>query len=244
MKKYLNINYLLKKYLNINIETFKQSKVTEEKKEVIINKTYNKIFCIGFNKTGTTSLEKTLLTLGFEMGDQRFAETISTDVSQGCYDKLVKLCQSAEAFQDVPFMFRDVYKFLDQEFPNSKFILTVRNNKEEWFDSLVRFHAKLFSSDKSKPPTEEDLANSNYVYKGWLLDMKEHVWGYPKIPLYDKKCYQEKYETHNEAVQQYFKDRTNDLLVLNLKDSFGFEKLIKFLNIKTNLNSFPWENKT
>lgn len=34
----------------------------------------NKVFCIGANKTGTTSLEKALKDLGFKMGDQGAAQ--------------------------------------------------------------------------------------------------------------------------------------------------------------------------
>lgn len=38
-------------------------------------KKYDKIFCIGANKTGTTSLGHTLKQLGFNLGNQRHAES-------------------------------------------------------------------------------------------------------------------------------------------------------------------------
>jgi hypothetical protein len=34
---------------------------------VIANKDFNKCFCVGFNKTGTTTLERVLRTYGYRM---------------------------------------------------------------------------------------------------------------------------------------------------------------------------------
>ncbi len=50
---------------------------------------------------------------------------------------------------------------LDQKFPGSKFILTIRNSPEQWYESLTRFHAVLFGHDRI--PTSDDLKAATYV---------------------------------------------------------------------------------
>lgn len=249
MKKTIKLRYHKKKRINISFEVFRESldsKKTETKKEkTIIDKNYNKIFCIGFNKTATTSLAKTLDIFGFKMGNQNIAELLSEEVSKKMYEKFIKYCKTADAFQDIPFMFPEVYKVLDKTFPNSKFILTTRDNKEEWYDSLKRFHTKKFSKNKQSLPTEEDLVKTTYIYEGWVLDIKKMFWEYPKVPLYDKETYQNMYESHNKEVINYFKERSKDFIVLNLKQTQDFDKLCNFLNVKNPIiTAFPWENKT
>jgi hypothetical protein len=75
-----------------------------------------KIFCIGLNKTGTTSLKTALRTLGYEVGNQRKAELLLNDWYKRDYKDLIQYCKGAEAFQDVPFSFPFTFIALDQAF--------------------------------------------------------------------------------------------------------------------------------
>ena len=52
------------------------------------------------------------------------------------------------------------------------------------------------------------------------------------------------YIDYNKEIIDYFKERPKDLLVLNLSEENAFQKFINFLDIKTSLTNFPWENKT
>src|SRR5207244_3918052 len=102
----------------------KTSTKMEKHKSVISNKDYDKVFGIGFNKTGTTSLEKLLRKFGFTIGNQAAAETLAEEwLHHKRIDRIIRFCHTADAFEDIPFTFPDIYRELDQAFPNSKFIL-------------------------------------------------------------------------------------------------------------------------
>lgn len=206
---------------------------------------YNKVFCIGFNKTGTTSLERLLTMFGFKTGDQPVAEILSLDwLINRNPERIIKYCYTADAFQDAPFSFPGLYKVLDEVFPNSKFILTVRNNPDEWFDSLVRFHTNLFSSDKTRPPTQDDLRNATYRYRGYALEIFTYLHGYPKIPLYDENAYKKQYIIDNNEKRKYFENRSTDFIEINLANKEDFHRLCDFLEVKTVIDGFPWLNRS
>lgn len=204
-----------------------------------------KIFCVGFGKTGTTSLETALKQFGYKMGNQPVAEMFAQDWYNNNSGRIISFCETANAFQDIPFGMPNLYKELDKYFPNSKFILTIRDNAEVWYNSLVKFHAKKYSKDGVSIPNEVELKNAKYRYKGYALDIKRYVFNYPKVTLYDKKEYCRIYKEHNDDVMKYFKNRPNDLLVLNVAEKNSYQKLAEFLNIQVKSeDKFPWKNKT
>ncbi|WP_158860505.1 sulfotransferase [Lunatibacter salilacus] len=228
--------------LPISIEIKRISKKALSK---ISNRTYNKIFVIGFNKTGTTTIKKVLYDFGFKIGNQPIAEILGLEWGKtGNYQKIINYCHSADAFQDSPFSRPTLYEKLDLAFPNSKFILTVRDDENEWFNSLVRFHTMLWSSNKNFPPTPEDLEQAIYRYKGMPLDSKKIFFKYPDVALYDKQYYIKNYLQHNKDVENYFFNRPNDLIKVNVSHQEDFNRIVEFLNVETNLNKFPHLNKT
>lgn len=186
-----------------------------------------KIFCIGANKTGTTSVEQVLRNLGLIVGDQAKAELLIHDYAKQDYRRLIKYCQSAEAFQDAPFSLQGTFKALDSAFPGAKFILTVRNNADEWYDSLVRFHTQIVGKDRI--PTAEDLRQYNYRYPGFILDFLKTSYGADESTPYNREAYVQYYENHNSQVKEYFSARPDDLLVLNVQESDALERLMRFL---------------
>lgn len=210
----------------------------------IEKKDFNKVFVIGQGKTGTTSLGHFLRSIGLKIGNQGDAEMLTKECHQGDYKRLIKYCKTADAFQDMPFMIPSVYKVLDQQFPNSKFILTIRDSAHQWYDSLVRFHTIKYSSDPNRPPNEEDLSAALYRYEGWALDTKRILWDYPKVPLYDEKRYKQYYIDYNNEATEYFKGRVNNFIKINVSVKEDFIRTCSFLNVKGDLTSFPWENKT
>jgi hypothetical protein len=224
---------------DLSIQRYVRDKPEHKKKN------YDKIFCIGSGKTGTTSLERLLSQFGFTTGNQPVAEVLGRDwlIYQNP-DRIIKYCYTADAFQDAPFSYPGLHKELDNAFPNSKFILTVRNNPDEWFNSLVRFHTKLFSSDLRRPPTENDLENATYRYKGYMLESHKFLYGYPETSLYDREAYKLAYIKNNVEKREYFKERSNDFSEINLRVKDDFSRLCKFLNIETNIDNFPWLNSS
>lgn len=230
---------------DLNIQRHSRAEVASAPKVLIKSEGYNKIFCIGQNKTGTTSLEKLLCLFGFKIGNQPVGEVLSLDwlVNKNA-ERIIQYCYTADAFQDVPFSYPGLYKELDKAFPNSKFILTVRESPDEWFESLVRFHTKVFSSDASRPPNEDDLKNATYCYKGYAFEVLALLYGYPKTALYDERAYKNHYMRDNDEKRTYFRNRPDDFIEINLAVQEDFKRLCKFLNIETTIQDFPWLNRS
>jgi|SRR5690554_5299286 len=210
---------------------------------MFFSKNKPKIFGIGNNKTGTTSLKKAMEELGFKVGDQRAAELMLQQYTSRNFKPLIKYCKTAQFFQDIPFSKPYTYIVLDHEFPGSKFILTIRDSPEQWYNSLIKFHGKLWGK-KGGTPTKEDLMEANYIYKGWAWEVMKNVEGVPEDDLYNKEILIKSYIDHNNQVVDYFKHRPKDLLVLNVAKSGAYSKLCEFLGVQSNAIDFPWENKT
>lgn len=202
-----------------------------------------KIFCIGCNKTGTTSLKLALEESGIHVGRQRDAENLLEDWARRDFTKIIRYCRTAQAFQDVPFSLPDTYKAVDQAFPGSKFILTVRDSSEQWYSSLVRFHGKIWANGKT-PPTREDLQNATYIYKGRPWIANRLIFNTPEEDPYHKATLLKFYEDHNSSVEEYFSERNHDLLVLNISVESDYSRLCSFLGVPSIRDAFPWENKT
>jgi len=202
-----------------------------------------KIFGIGNNKTGTTSLKKAMADLGFKVGNQRVAEMMLQQYANRDFRPLIKYCKTAQFFQDFPFSKPFTYIVLDYEFPDSKFILTIRDSPEQWYNSLINFHAKLWGKG-GRVPTKEDLKEANYIYKGRPWDSNRVYAITPEDDPYNKELLIQSYINYNNQVVDYFKHRPKDLLVLNVAKSGAHRKLCDFLGIKTDENDFPWENRT
>ena len=110
-----------------------------------------KIFCIGANKTGTTSLKQAMKDLDFVVGSQARAEELLPEWAERKFQKIIKYCYTAQFFQDIPFSLPYTYVALDQSFSRSKFILTVRDNSNQWYNSITKAHANLWGKDGEVP---------------------------------------------------------------------------------------------
>jgi hypothetical protein len=201
-----------------------------------------KYFCIGRNKTGTTSLKKAFEDLGFMIGDQRTAELLTDRYYfEGRFEPIVQYCRTAQVFQDVPFSYPDTFKHLDTAYPGSKFILTVRDDAEQWYRSITRYHAKLYGGGML--PTIDDLRNAAYVRKGFMYNVVR-VHGTPVDDPYNRDIMIGHYNRYNQSVKDYFKERSGDLLVINLAENGAYQRFVEFIGVQSVFSNFPWENKT
>ena len=172
-----------------------------------------KIFCIGFHKTGTTSLRDALRHLGYSVTGPN--ETRNPRIAEEVLDIAFSLVDQFDAFQDNPWPI--IYKELDTEYPGSKFILTTRP-VEEWIMSAIRHF------DTKDTP------------------MREWIYGVGH-PVGHEEVYIERYMRHYREVEEYFKDRPDDLLTMNLPQGDGWEKLCTFLGKGVPSIPFPHSNK-
>jgi len=200
------------------------------------------VFGIGRNKTGTTSLALALENLGYRVGDQSAAEELMEDWAIRDFRRLIRYCRSADAFQDVPFSLDHTYQALDAAFPRSRFVLTVRDSPEHWYESLTGFHTKIVG--RGRLPTADDLREFPYRYKGWLWRQQQLIYGADETTLYDRELYVEQYRRHNESVRDYFRHRPGDLLVLNLADPSSARALCEFLDLPYDGQPMPHEKRS
>jgi len=172
-----------------------------------------KVFCIGFHKTGTSSLERALTILGYRVTGPNGVRDrkIGTHVLALAQSLVPKF----DAFQDNPWPV--IYKEMDAAWPGSKFILTQRD-PEAWLRSQVRHFGK-----KTRP-------------------MREWIYG-AGCPEGNEDIYRERFLRHYREVPAYFADRPNDLLVMDLAAGDGWEKLCPFLGKEIPNQPFPHANK-
>lgn len=184
----------------------------------ITKKRRRKVFVIGFHKTGTTSLARALLRLGYRVcgfiNPEKEVHT-SEHNSQSLFAVARPLLQEYDAFEDIPwFMF---YKELLETYPDGKFILTMRTG-ESWYKSALKHYGGY------------DRKSFHWIYDG------------EGDPVGNKELFIKKYEQHNEEVINYFKSKNKELLIMNLPNDFNWDKLCSFLNCKKPYDAFPHAN--
>jgi hypothetical protein len=198
-----------------------------------------KVFCIGMNKTGTTSLEKFMELHGYGCGDQVSGELLLTDFASGNFQAIIDFCQTADFFQDLPFSAPNCYKVLRVNYPDAKYILTVRDSAETWYNSLVRFHEKVFGH----PLTKELLMSVKYRYEGFAWRTNRAMYQSPEEDPYNRESLIGTYNTHHSDILNAFENHGN-LLVLNVAEPNAVSKLSDFLGMEPLVDEMPWLNKT
>lgn len=213
---------------------------------------FNKLFCIGFNKTGTTSLERVLLDWGLRMPKQLEQEDILSDVvSTGDYCTLKAFCQDFDAFQDLPFSQSSTFLGCDALFPGSRFILTVRDPKL-WVDSYIRYYKKAFDLEHISEFSEEVFRDqtlylkSGYIHSLFQSLLIEHQGGKPIVRwdlAFDRDFLMALYLRRNSEIRAYFSRRPNDLLEFDLSLEPDTGRLQRFVGIEAKeIGPFPTEN--
>ena len=217
---------------------------------------WNKCFCIGSYKTGTTSLESVFVQLGFRtLSNSPTTFSATREALKGKYDSLRTIAQNYDYMGDSPFCLGAIYIVLDTLYPRSKFILTIRED-ESWFKSFRVYHTKRIAASSQKI-SKQDTLNWNFGYHGFACDILEYEYlnrpDYSAYPPYskiswelfkDKYSYIDKYRERNSAILNYFVNRPDDLLVLDLSKEQTTHKILNFLNLPLFLESdMPHLNK-
>lgn len=173
-----------------------------------------KVFGIGLNKTGTTTLGKCFTHFGYK--HQSFDLGLMKHVSRGELEPVFDFVDEYDSFEDWPWPL--IYEELDDHYPNSKFILTTRKDSSTWFESLRRH------SERTGP-----------------TEFRKIAYGY-EMPHGHESDHIEVYERHNGEVRDYFSD-SNDLLEVCWETGSGWKELCNFLNETEPDIPFPHANK-
>jgi len=84
-----------------------------------------KVFGIGLQRTGTTTLMECLRAVDYKVAE--FSMNLLFDYRLGKSIPTIIYLMNFDAAQDLPYALQ--YKELDKSFPNSKFILTTRKDE-------------------------------------------------------------------------------------------------------------------
>ena len=183
----------------------------------------SKVFGIGLPKTGTKTLGDCFKELGFK--HRSFDMDLAAQAKRNELENVLAEAEKYETFEDWPWFL--VYRELDQRFPNSKFILTLRKDTNAYVTSLRKHHER------------QGIREEGFVKPHWWDD----VFGFPP-DQWDYRESVQRYERHNREVLEYFRDRTDDLLVVCWESGDGWDKLCRFLNMPCPDEPFPHLNRS
>lgn len=177
-----------------------------------------KVFGIGFHKTGTTSLGAALDALGYATCDGAGAVREAVGHSEMMrllreqqLEPIMRVAKQYNGFTDNPWFM--LFRQLDQTFPGSKFILTLRDERR-WIESAVRYFGR----------TDSDL-------RTWIYGSGS--------PVGNEWRWLARYREHVEQVKAHFRDRPDDLLVVDWEQGDGWKQLCRFLGRPIPSQPFP-----
>lgn len=182
-----------------------------------------RVFGIGLHKTATTSLHKAFQILEFDSFHWGTGEApliwdeMNSAGRSKTLEKKYSLC-------DLPIPL--LYEKLDKGYPGSKFILTVRD-EEKWLKSVER----LWDPQYNRTRWEWDVYPfSNRIHTA-LYGQKD----------FNAEIFLNRYRKHNAEVKEYFKNRPEDLLVMDMDTGAGWGELCSFLGMKIPSQLYPRE---
>ena len=177
-----------------------------------------KVFGIGLNKTGTTSLKLAMEYLGYRTSGSNKA--LLREVRKGNVEPAIRHSRDFDSFSDWPWPL--IYRELHEEYGDRAFyILTRRSSFEKWFASI------------------ETHARSSRLFSGQGL-----AYGYYR-PFGREAAYAEIYNRHNDEVRAYFTSGPGaaaPFLEMCLDEGDGWDKLCGFLGHDVPDQPFPHKN--
>jgi len=180
-------------------------------------KVFPKIFGIGLNKTGTSTLGECARILGYRSKscDRKLLHDV---IVKKDFSDLTDIVDQYDLFEDWPWPL--IYKELDQMFPGSKFILTTRKNEDIWLESLKKHSMR-----------RDPVHNS-----------RKMAYGY-SYPHGHEEEHLEIYRKHNSEVRSYFEAREKNFIELCWEKGDQWERLCRFLGDEIPSTQFPHANQ-
>ena len=179
-----------------------------------------KLFGLGLNKTGTTTLGACARILGRRHVSCR--RDLLIEIRQGRYDRLFQVCDAFDAFEDwpCPLVYRQL---LERYGDRGRYVLTVRRSAQAWLRSLSN-HALVTS-------VNENCRLLAYGYRYPHGFEQEHLAFY---------------ERHNaEIVAHFARQGASHLLkVLCWEKGDGWAELCGLLGEPVPNAPFPFANRT
>ncbi len=135
-----------------------------------------------------------------------------------------EVVEKHQAFTDNPIPF--LYRELDARHPGSRFIHTERD-EEAWLKSVEWLHSEGRIKFHWHLIPEIDEINMRLYGR---LD-------------FDPEVFLAAYRAHKLGVREHFKERPDDLLIIDITRGDGFEKICPFLDMPVPEEAFPHWNQ-
>ena len=196
-----------------------------------------KIFCISFQRTGTTSVGEFFRIFGY--ASRGWPECEKNDWSQlwydGDYESIFssKDFLSGQVFEDSPWWHPEFYKVLFHRFPDSKFILLMRD-PNKWFASMLSHSSgKIIGNDKRHCKIYRRELEFYSLLESNSIACPSESRHSKQISLNEnEKHYKGIYKLHNREVVDFFERVSpNSLFTCRLEDPYKWQKLGQFFGI-------------
>ena len=186
-----------------------------------------RIFGIGMQKTATNSLHKALRVLGYDSvhwPSGLWARDVWQEMTTTGKSLTLERHYAASDLP-IPILFRE----LDKGYPGSKFIFTVRD-EPAWLGSICRHWSYAYNPFR----WQWDVYPVNNKIHNLVYGQKD----------FDPDVMLARYKRHNAEVREYFKDRPDDLLTMDMDHGAGWKELCGFLGKLIPTTPYPREYVT
>jgi|TARA_R110000824_G_scaffold24590_5_gene86478 hypothetical protein len=192
----------------------------------------NKIFVLGYNKTGTMSLERALTILGYKVlhtrGGLLKGSMYIFQYNLHMQKNILTGIDWYDCYLDYPIYEPTVFSHIVHEHPDAKYISLTRN-LDDYVEAVL--------GDKIKRLKQGSFDNWN-----WLGVGDEEV--FKNYPDYQKQWIKGRAEfKHDSNISLLFKNNINYLDMNICDNGDGWEKLCKFLDKEIPNVDFPYKNK-
>jgi Sulfotransferase domain len=195
------------------------------------------VWGIGLTRTGTLSLNRALEILGYRAVHYPTLQTLLHEPLQAATDEPVAV----------------TYKYLDFMYPNSKFVLTERD-EDDWIASTAAHRRRHFARLKPALPEVETSSGSsdpNWIQVQTAAILRQSLLRdraveriFTQMVLYetlefDEHKFREGYRRYHDDVTRYFANRPGDLLRLRVSQRDAWKRLCDFLGHPVPKVPFP-----
>lgn len=176
-----------------------------------------KVFGVGLHKTGTTSLRSAMPMLGYKtVQPWRWTGRYHHTLSEDVLlQTAFRLANTHDACIHSPFM--TFHEELFAAYPDAKFVLTTRD-EQKWLESLLKYFEGA------------NWPEFRFVYG---IDANTNAAEHLK----------DIFRQHNQDVRDFFADKPDSLLEMDISQGDGWQKLCDFLGCDIPEQSFPKSNE-
>lgn len=197
-----------------------------------------KVFNIGFSKTGTTSFEYAMEILDYNVyhGNYKLKHNayLMALWINGDYDEIKKMTDYWDAFADAPWGGTYLYEKLIEWYPDAKFIYTVRD-AEEWYQSIYRMLTKFDPNPNTALDTFHKMGRYEFSY------FMKHRFRIENL-VNSRDILIDTFKNHKIDTIKFFELKNKPLLIFNPIGNDGWNELCSFLDKPVPDVEYPFRN--